>query len=178
LVRAAESRAGLGSATIADPSHSPTIDVVRGRLDAATSDELLAFWAADGALDKAEARGRLPEVVCVLRGADGAIAGACSVFAADVGLIGGRCFWIYRSLLPGEAREHAFAMIDAAFAALDAEFDGAAGAPIGLCVFLDERERQLRPEAEWPDPRTIYAGYLADGRQARIAYFEGAKVVV
>jgi hypothetical protein len=69
-------------------------------------------------------------------------------------------------------------MIDAAFAALDAEFDGAAGMPIGLCVFLDERERQLRPEAEWPDPRTIYAGYLADGRQARIAYFEGAKVVV
>ncbi|MDX6659147.1 MAG: hypothetical protein QOH62_3940 [Solirubrobacteraceae bacterium] len=176
-MRAAESRAGLGSATIADRSHSPTIDVVRGRLDDATSDELLAFWAADGALGESEARARLPEVVCVLRGPDGAIAGACSVFAADVALIGGRRFWIYRSLLPGEARDQAFAMIDAAFATLDAEFDGAAGAPIGLCAFLDERERKLRPEAEWPDPRMIYTGYLPDGRQVRIAYFEGAKIV-
>jgi hypothetical protein len=112
----------------------------------------------------------------VLRGPEDAIAGACSVFAADVELVGGRRFWIYRSLLPGDAREHALPMIDATFAALDAEFGGAAGEPIGLCVFLDERERKLRPEAEWPDPRMIYAGYLPDGRQVRIAYFEGARI--
>jgi hypothetical protein len=150
---------------------------VRGALDEATSDELVVFWAAHGALDEAGARRRLPEVVCVLRGGDGAIAGVCSAFEADVPMIGGRRFWMYRSLLPGDAREQAFAMIDAAFAALEAEFDGAAGAPIGLCALLEERERKLRPEAEWPDPRMIYAGYLPDGRQVRIAYFEGAKVV-
>jgi hypothetical protein len=149
---------------------------VRGALDAAAAEELVAFWAADGALDEVEARDRLAEVVCVLRGPDGAITGVCSVFAADVALIGGRRFWIFRSLLPGAGREHAFTMIEETFAALDAEFDGAAAAPIGLCVFLDERERRLRPEAEWRDPRMIYAGYLPDGRQVRIAYFEGARI--
>ena len=30
------------------------------------------------------------------------------------------------------------------------------------------------PRAEWADPRTLYAGYAADGRQARVAYFRGA----
>jgi hypothetical protein len=125
----------------------------------------------------AEPRRRLPEVVCVLRGKDGAIAGACSAFAADVPLIGGRRFFVLRGLLPGDARERFFAVFEAAYAALDAEYDGAPGEPIGLCLLLEERERRLRPEAEWPDPRTIYAGYLADGRQVRLAYFTAARSV-
>ena len=32
---------------------------------------------------------------------------------------------------------------------------------------------RARPEAEWRDPRILYAGYLADGSQVRIGYFEG-----
>lgn len=180
MVRKAESNVCAGnvrSATIADRNDNAGIDVVRGRLDDAVAEELLAFWAREGALDEAEARARLPEVVCVLRGADGAIAGACSVFAADLELIGGRRFWMYRSMLPGDARERFFAMLDAAYAALDAAYDGAAGEPIGLALLLDESERAQRPEAEWQAPRTIYAGYLADGRQVRLAYFTAARSV-
>jgi hypothetical protein len=81
---------------------------------------------------------------------------------------------MYRSLLPGEAREEFFAMFGAAYRALDAEYDGAPGDAIGICLALEEPERVARPEAEWPDPRTIYAGYFPDGRQARVAYFEKA----
>ena len=147
---------------------------MRGTLDAATGDELLAFWAAHGALDEAEARERLPQVVCVLRGEDGAIGGVCSVFEAEVPLIGGRRLWVYRSLLPGEAREQFFAMFEAAYAAMDPEYDGTPEAPIGLCLAIEERERLARPQAEWPDPRTIYAGYFPDGRQVRVAYFAKA----
>jgi hypothetical protein len=150
---------------------------VRGRLDEKTADELIAFWAADGALDEAQGRSRLPEVVCVLRGEDGAIAGVCSAFEADLPLIGGRRFWMYRSLLPGQAREQFFAMFAAAYRALDAECDGAPGEPIGICLGLDERERLAHPEAEWQDPRTIYAGYFPDGRQVRLAYFTAARSV-
>jgi hypothetical protein len=167
----------IRSATIAASADSPTIDVVRGRLGDATAAELLAFWAADGSLDGSAARARLPEVVCVLRDQGGAIAGACSVFAEDIALVGGRRLWVYRSLLPGEAREQFFAMFAAAHAALDAEYDGEEGEPIGLCLALDERERLLRPEAEWQAPRTIYAGYLPDGRQLRLAYFTAARSV-
>src|SRR5437588_469864 len=34
------------------------------------------------------------------------------------------------------------------------------------------------PEAESGDPGMIYAGYLADGRQVRIAYFEKAEISI
>jgi hypothetical protein len=153
------------------------IEVVRGRVDGPVADQMLAFWERHGALSRDEARRRLPELVCVLRGNDGAIAGASSVLAAEVPLIGSRRFWIYRSLLPGDAAEEGPAMITATFNALDAEFDGRAGSPIGLCVLIaDAAERRRRPEAEWSDPRMIYAGYLDDGRQVRIAYFEDAVV--
>ncbi len=156
-------------------NHS-TIDVVRGRLDRTHADEVLGFWAQRAALTGVQAQRRLPEVVCLLR-LDGALAGVSSVHPADVPLIAGRRFWIYRNLLPGAAAEQSPAMIRATFNALEAEFDGARGSPIGLCVLLaDPEERRRRPEAEWSDPRTIYAGYLPDGRQVRIAYFEDADI--
>ena len=60
---------------------------------------------------------------------------------------------------------------------LEADFDPAGGGPVGLCLLISERaEIERRPEAEWRDPRILYAGYLADGSQVRIGYFEGAKV--
>jgi hypothetical protein len=150
------------------------IEVVRGGLEPSTADELLAFWAERGALFGEDARRRLPEVVCVLR-RDGALAGASSVHVANVELIGGRRFWMYRDLL-SDVRDGP-AMLRSSFEALHEEFDGARGSPIGLCVLLpgpDERRR--RPEAEWSDPRVMYAGYLSDGRQVRIAYFDGAVI--
>jgi hypothetical protein len=106
------------------------------------------------------------------------VIGVNSVYAAEVGLIGGRRFWIYRSLLAPEAAEAGPEMIRAAFAALEAEFDPTDGDhPLGLCILIAEREEmKRRPEAEWQDPRTFYAGYLGDGRQVRIAYFEDARV--
>lgn len=151
-----------------------TIDVVRGGVDDATAGALRAFWAEHAEMDDAAAAQRLPEVVAVLREADGAIAGACSVFATEVPLIANRPFFVLRSLLPGAARERYFDLFAAAHAALDAGYDGAEGEPIGLCALLEEPERRARPEAEWADPRTIYAGYLADGRQVRVAYFSAA----
>src|SRR5690242_8190377 len=94
------------------------IDVVRGRLEPSVADELIAFWSEQGALTEAAARQRLAEVVCVLRDADGAVAGVNSVFADRVETIGGRRFWVYRSFLRPDVGEEWPAMVDAAFAAL------------------------------------------------------------
>ncbi|MCW2992267.1 MAG: hypothetical protein JWM73_2861 [Solirubrobacterales bacterium] len=153
---------------------TPAIEVVRGRTDA-VAEELVAFWAGAGGPTQANARARLPEVACVLRDDDGRVAGACSVFPAAVPVVGGRRFWVFRSLLPG-VEDRLPEMVRATFAALEAEFDGAPDAPIGLCVPLDRGGWGRWPQAEWADPRMIHAGYLADGRQARIAYFRGASI--
>jgi hypothetical protein len=150
---------------------STTIQVVRGRLDPASAEQLIEFWAGEGALFGDDARRRLPEVVCVLR-ADGRIAGACSVREAEVPLIGGRRFWVYRSLLAPEAADQGPEMISATFATLEREFDLQDGSPIGLCLLLSDAERPRRPEADWYCPPMVYAGYLEDGRQVRVGYFD------
>jgi hypothetical protein len=123
-----------------------------------------------------EAQRRLPEVVCVLR-RDGAVVGASSVYESDVPLIGGRCFFVYRSLLDEAVTGQQEDMVRATFDVLQDEFGGSPEAPIGLCILLGAQERSLLPtEAVWPDPRMIYAGYLGDGRQVRLAYFENALI--
>jgi hypothetical protein len=157
-------------------SNPTTIEVVRGRTDRPLGEELTAFWAERRALTPEQAEERLSDVVCVAR-VDGKLAGACSVFPAEVPLIGGRRFWIYRSLLDEPIIDQTPSLIRATFEVLDGEFDGSPGSPIGLCVLAGDAERRRRPEAEWSDPRMIYAGYLADGRQVRIAYFEDADII-
>lgn len=109
-------------------------------------------------------------MVCLLRHGD-RVAGASSVYPAAVQMIGGRHFWMFRSLVDEGLQEQHGALVSATYHALDAERSGGASDPVGLCVLLGEAERLRRPQAEWSDPRMIYAGYLDDGRQVRIAYF-------
>src|SRR3954447_15383932 len=97
--------------------------VVRGRATPTINEEILRFWAAEAGFEGPAAEKRLAQVVCVLRDADGAIAGVNSVFAADVPLVGGRPFWVYRALLPERSRSAGPALVRAAFDALSDEFD-------------------------------------------------------
>jgi hypothetical protein len=170
-------RSPVRSTAVRPPDFDGTIDVVRGRLTEALSKELLSFWIGSGALDEAVARRRLHEVLCVLRSSPGSVVGVNSAYEDAVPLIGGRRFWLYRSFLLPPARGAWDAMVLAAYRALAAGFDPEQRGPIGLCAPIADRELlERRPEAEWQDPRLLYAGYLADGRQLRVAYFEGARV--
>jgi hypothetical protein len=154
-----------------------TIEVVRGRLTEERSDQLLRFWSDQAVLDNATARRRLSEVVCVLLDAQGEIAGVNSVYPRDLRLIGGRKFWIYRRFLVPDASDTEDEMINAAFNALEDEYERGAGGPIGLCLLVaDPAEMQRRPEAVWPETELIFAGYRQDGQQVRIRYFEDAVV--
>ena len=160
-----------------DSSFSGTIEPVRGRLDDARAEQLVRFWTGHGALDEAAARERLAEVVCVLLGEDGEIAGVNSVYAAPVPVVGGRTFWIYRSRLLPAARGAAPAMFHTAFNALEYEFDPGGTGPVWLCRLVDDQDEiATRPEAQWLWPWLMYAGYLADGRQVRIRYFDAALI--
>jgi hypothetical protein len=182
---------------IVEETRSPLIEAVRGRLSSTCADDLLAFWAERGALPEEEARRRLDQVACVLRD-DDVVVGVSSVHAAEVPLIGGRRFWVYRSLLAESVGSHAPEIMRATFHALDSEFDGEAGSPVGLCALVAAAQRRhlppeadwrlgapvapaqrhhLSPEGNWLDARMLYAGYLEDGRQVRVAYFTGANIV-
>jgi hypothetical protein len=162
---------------LAESEFEGQVEVVRGRLDEQAEQEILAFWTANGALQGQAARDRLPEVVCIARTPDGAIAGVNSVYDANVEEIANRRFWVYRSFLLPLARTAFRQMIVTAFRALEEEFDPEAQMPVGLCIpIADRAEMRQHPEADWGDPRIIYAGYDSQGRQLRIGYFAGARI--
>ncbi|MBA2281813.1 MAG: hypothetical protein H0W25_11360 [Acidimicrobiia bacterium] len=150
------------------------VDVVRGRLTAAVGDELVAFWTGHHALDAEQARQRLPEVVVVLRDPGGEVAGVNSVVAADVALVAGRRFWLYRRFLaPGAPEEADETLLSAAYDVLDEEPDLPARPPRGLCVLVDDHVMMRRyPEAVWPGSQLLFAGYTPTRAQVRVRYFE------
>ena len=150
---------------------------MRGRLDEATSERLVEFWTAQGALTEAAARERLGQVACVLHDDEGEVAGVNSVYAATAPLLNRR-FWIYRRFLrPGVDLQEDLAMIAATFEALANDFGGGSGDPVGLCALISQRELlEAHPEAIWPEVDLTFAGYTDDGAQVRIRYFEGAMI--
>jgi hypothetical protein len=154
-----------------------TIETVRGELTTSDAGRVLSLWEQSGVLTGDGARERLAEVLCILREADGSISGVNWAFPDDVALVGGRRFWMYQGVLATQREDAAPAMIEQAFVALDRDFDPEGTGPIGVCVVLrDPAEMRRRPEAEWADPRMLYAGYLPDGGQVRVGYFAGATI--
>jgi hypothetical protein len=156
------------------------IEVVRGRLDEGAEAAVRAFWGEKGSLPEEVATERLPQVVCVLREPGGEVAGVNSAYAHAVGLIGGRTFWVYRSLLASDLGDEDWQlMLVACYEEMAAEFErgGEADAPIGvLAPVSDTAMLERRPEAIWPESGFAYAGFLRDGRQARIRYFPEGRV--
>jgi hypothetical protein len=160
---------------VAEAPPTGRIETVRAGIDEETATRVREFWAAQGALEGAEAEHRLAEVLCVLYDESGEVAGVNSAFQHNVALIGGRSFWLYRSVVPDQAA--APAMINAAYEALGEGFDRHGEGPIGLCVpVTDPQEMRRKPEPIWPDTDLFFAGYAPDGSQLRVRYFQNAVV--
>lgn len=157
-------------------AHGHRIEVPPGSLAGRRADQLIALWSHHDALPDDAAPGRLREVVALVIDDRDDVAGACSAVAEAVGLIGGRRFWAYRRFLaPGVPDEVDHQLLVAAYDALGV--DRSDDDPVGLCWLVDDHEVMRRnPEAVWPASQMLYAGYLPDGRQARIRYFDGARI--
>jgi hypothetical protein len=150
------------------------IELVRGDIGVELGDEVLAFWAAEKALDAETARRRLPEVVAVARDASGAIVGVASAYPDEVPLIERR-FWVLRNYLRKEAAGLWPNLVNEVFTALERDYLDDREAPIGLCLFAGDAEQPGRGrEVVWPDTEMMLAGVLDDGRQIRIRYFDDA----
>jgi hypothetical protein len=159
------------------PDFDATIEIVRGEMSEAWVDAVLRIWSSWGFVEGDEARERLSEVVCVLLDGAGEVVGVNSVHAQDVPLIGGRPFWIYRSVLAEGVSGVEEEMISTAYAALEEDFEPGGDEPIGLCLLVDDpAEMERRPQAIWPETELTFAGYLEDGRQVRIRYFREAAI--
>lgn len=155
-----------------------TIDPVWGQADEGVARAVAAFTAAHGAAGQDPAPRGPQDVVCLVRDAQGEIAGLNSVSEQRVALFGGRRLWVYGAVFaPGTGLEMALPMAAAARQELERGFDPGAGGPIGLCVFVsDAALLERHPEAFWRGPELLYAGYTTDGSQIRLGYFEGALV--
>jgi hypothetical protein len=158
------------------PAGVGTIAVVRGQLDDERAEEILGFLSRKGGLNDEAARRRLSEAVCVALDG-GEIVGVNSVHPAGVQLIGGRRFWIYRSVLARNSDELWSRMFNTAFETLAEEFDQPNPDCIGVCAMVGDQDRMSRrPEVVWPDDELMLAGWLDDGRQVRIRYFWDAAI--
>jgi hypothetical protein len=154
---------------------SATIEGARGRLDEARAREVLDFLSREEGLNEEAARQWLSELVCLAL-EEGRVVGVSTARPASVPLIGGRRFWLYRSVLTPPSDERWNAMFNSAFEVLAQEFEETEGAYLGLCVLVDDpSEIERRPEAVWPETELMYAGYL-DNRQVRLRYFWGAAI--
>jgi hypothetical protein len=154
------------------------VEVVRGRIGETLGAEIRAFWDQRGLLTPAEAEERLAEVVCVLRAPGGELRAINSAFPRDVAMVGGRRFWSYRLAKDDDVGDgEVFAMLNACFDALAAEFAAGGEGPVGVCLLVtDTVFLERNSEAIWPHAGFLHAGFAPDGSQLRIRYFEGARI--
>jgi hypothetical protein len=158
------------------PAGAVTIEPVRGGTDEAHAGEVREFLAREAGLNE-EAAGRwISELVCVAA-EDGRIVGVSSAHPVSLPPIGGRSFWLYRSVLAPQSDERWDAMFNSAFDILGREFEEHESTRVGLCVLVDDlAEIKRRPAAVWPETKLMFAGYLDDDRQIRLRYFWGAAI--
>jgi hypothetical protein len=113
-----------------------------------------------------------------LRDERGQVIGHSSITDEPVPLLGNRRLWVYHSHFtadPGSTMK--IALANEAHRALNREFVERGEGPIGLCLLVDDGALiRDNPHAIWPGTSFMYAGYLDDGRQVRVAYFEGARI--
>ena len=131
---------------------------------------MLDFWKRRAGFAGEAAQSRLAEVVCVLRH-DGEVVGASSVVPTEVGLVASRRLFVFRCLLDEGQQGRYRDLVRATFQSLDSGSGDARLETEGLCLLLDAQTRRMHPEAVWEDIHMIYAGYLPDGHQVRVAYF-------
>ena len=159
-----------------------TYDIVWRNVDEQLTEELTAFWLAQGALPTREAaRERAPSVAIVARDASGQIVGVSSLFSQRWPKLLNNMLYGYRSFVVPERRRTSVALELAKRVTdvLDEEYvSGRSRECIGMVIVVENPDLARG----WPlavDPRLphVFIGTNERGQQVRVHYFEGAKIV-
>jgi hypothetical protein len=154
---------------------STKIVPARGGLEDSRAEEVLGLFRRLAGLNEETARLWLSEVVCLAIEGE-RIVGVSTAHPASIALIGGRPFWLYRSVLAPAVQDRRDEMFNCAFDVLAGEF-ASKPAYLGLCALIeDPAQVGGGPEVVWPETELMFAGYLEDGRQVRLRYFWGAEI--
>src|SRR3954453_15008374 len=156
------------------PAGSARIESARGGPDDAHAGGILDFLTQEAGLNEEAARQWLSELVCVAA-EDRRVVGVSSAHPVSLPQVGGRHFWLYRSVLAPDSGERRDALFNSSFEVLGEEFDKSEGTRLGLCVLVDD-VAERPPNAIWTETELMFAGYLDDDRQIRLRYFWGAAI--
>ncbi|MEZ4321620.1 MAG: hypothetical protein R3F61_29370 [Myxococcota bacterium] len=155
-----------------------TLHVVWQQVDAALTDELVAFWTGANALSPEVARGRAPEVAVVARDASGAIVAVSSAVAKFSPALRVKLFHT-RVFVAQPARRQRLAMEVFATARdtlEDAWLDGLDPECIGLLVEVESPLLKAhRNQAVW-ETGPVFVGRNARGDHIRVYWFSGARI--
>jgi hypothetical protein len=111
----------------------------------------------------------------IARDSDGAAAVARVI---ELPWLPDRPFWALETTPPELDPTARDQLLGTGLAELDARSTADPAAPGNVCLLLDPAERTRRPALRWDDPPFLFAGYLPDERQVRIAYVGREQLVV
>lgn len=158
----------------AEPDGGHSVQMVRGRIDAGLTNELVEFWTGHELLDREAAWNRVEEVICLLRDGEGAIVAVNSAFNTRSAELGDWWVWSYRTVaVTDAARASSRALLAAARRQLAGEFGGEPGEPVGIAWWIPGGAPipGLR-EPVWPESESFLAGIDGGGNQLRVSWFE------
>jgi hypothetical protein len=148
--------------------------------------EAVAFWLRESALSEGRACERAPQLVAVCRDAAGNLAAVSTALPTLVPRLGLRCFFFRafvgrahrtRGLRPSRLIQQ---LLLHSYEALNRRFQqGRDPDVVGLYLEIENaRIVRHRRELVWSDlgANIIFVGVLPGGRQARVWYFDGAKL--
>ena len=166
------------------PSTDYTLEKMPTPLSSVLTEEIIQFWASEGALQGEAARQRVGEVYLAARHKHtGAIVGVCTIkplFIESMGL----SFYAFRCFVAQSHRS--FEVLRQLFLATYDDLNGAytphakrsqPSQPVGLFADIENTLLQQRKGAVWADARNLtFIGLKPNGNHIRIAYFEGAQI--
>ena len=141
---------------------------------------VIKYWEKLGALPKnVKAADRAKELVMMAK-KDDQVIGVTTCYPSQIKFLNNKFFFAFRILIHPHHRipglSHKLTAMTRDF--MESQFLEEKTERIGLIAFVEKKEViQYLSQAVWKSSGFIFIGNTADGRQIRIYYFEGAKIL-
>jgi hypothetical protein len=149
------------------------------RVDPELQAELARYWIDNGAMqEEGRAAQRAKEVACIAR-KDGKIVGVTTAYPKISGLLRQPMYFLGMHIAkPARNEALSIPFLKASFAEIEKqELEKEKPMCLGVMLLLqNERLAQQYNEAFWWQSKFVFAGYGEKDQQARVRFFEGAKL--